>query len=68
VLSAPGKTAGDIYPATYELAPLPVRVAPAAVPPGWIAAVYGADSAPAGWLVVRKLPGGVLAAPAPAPN
>jgi hypothetical protein len=64
-LYAPGKTPEEIYPEAYQLAPLPVRVAPAAVPPGWIAAVYGADSAPAGWLVVRRLPGGVLAAPPP---
>jgi hypothetical protein len=62
-LYAPGKTGTELYLASYELAPLPVRVAPSSVPEGWTAAVYGA--VPAGWTVLRALPGGALASPGP---
>ena len=60
-LYAPGKEGTELYLAAYTLAPLPVRVAPASVPPGWVAAFYGAP--PDGWTVLRALPGGALAAP-----
>ncbi|MEO8430490.1 MAG: hypothetical protein ABI592_03195 [Acidobacteriota bacterium] len=50
-----------LHVAAYELAPNPVRLAPAPLPSGWIAAVYGTP--PDGWTVVRTLPGGVLALP-----
>lgn len=60
-LFAPGKSGSEIYLAAYDLAPLPVRVAPSTIPPGWTAAVYG--EVPAGWTVLRPLPGGALAAP-----
>lgn len=62
-LFAPGKSGSELYLAAYDLAPLPVRVAPPAIPPGWTAAFYGAP--PEGWVVTRTLPGGVLAAPPP---
>ena len=65
-LYAPGKTGTELYLASYELAPLPVRVAPREVPEGWTAAVYGA--VPPGWTVVHALPGGALASPGPTGN
>ena len=53
-----------LYLASYQLAPRPVLVAPAALPPGWIAAVYGPER-PAGFRVVADLPGGALLARSP---
>jgi hypothetical protein len=50
------------YLASYEMAPLPVAEGGAARN-GWVAAVYG-PARPAGWTVLRDLPGGALLAPA----
>ncbi len=52
------------YLAAYQLAPVPVLVAPENVPPGWLVAVYGAER-PAGWRVVAPVWEGALMAPAP---
>jgi hypothetical protein len=59
-LNPPTKPA--LYLASYELAPIPVVLAPRQVPPRWIAAVYG-ESPPAGWRVLATVPGGALLAP-----
>ncbi len=61
VMPAPGDPA--LHLAAYALAPLPVAIAPARVPPGWLLAVYGPER-PAGWSVVAELPGGALLVPA----
>lgn len=62
-LYAPGIPEREgLYLAIYHLAPLPVAVAPERVPPAWLAAVYGA-APPAGWRVLRELPGGALLTP-----
>ncbi|MCA1580187.1 MAG: hypothetical protein LC796_02105 [Acidobacteria bacterium] len=58
-LFAPGADESAFYLAVYEFAPLPVRLNPPSVSPGWLAAVYGAGRPP-GWTAVRELPGGVL--------
>ena len=50
--------------AGYQLAPLPVRISPPAVPPGWIAAVYG-PGRPAGWRQIAPISDGALLAPGP---
>ena len=65
-LYAPGPDLQHLYLASYVLAPLPVRLAPPAVPAGWIAAVYG-SARPPGWTVVREIPGGALLKAAPSP-
>ena len=65
-LYVPSPSPQYLYLASYVLAPVPVRLAPAALPPGWIAAVYGAGPPP-GLMVLRRLPGGALAGPAPRP-
>ncbi len=57
----PRPTTEALYLASYDLAPVPVLLAPPAVPPRWIAAAYGVPP-PAGWRIVAPLPGGVLAA------
>lgn len=62
VLATPARSQAEHYLAAYTLAPLPVRVAPAPVPRGWLVAAYGA-SRPEGFRVVRELPGGALLAP-----
>jgi len=59
-LYAPGKSGTELYLAAYQFAPLPTRVAPAEVSPGWLAVFYGPP--PPGWVVVRELPGGAIAA------
>jgi hypothetical protein len=53
-----------VYLTLYEFAPLPAAVAPARIPPGWLALVYG-PRRPPGWRVVADLPGGALLDPAP---
>jgi hypothetical protein len=53
-----------LYLANYHLAPVPVLVAPAALPARWVAAVFGSER-PAGWRVLAELPGGALLEPAP---
>lgn len=57
----PRPTTEALYLASYDLAPVPVLLAPPAVPPRWLAAAYGVPP-PAGWRIVAPLPGGVLAA------
>ncbi len=60
-LFAPGADETAYYLSVYEFAPLPVRLNPPAVSSGWLAAVYGTGTGrPAGWSVLRDLPGGVL--------
>lgn len=61
-LYAPGVTQHDHYLAIYHLAPLPVLIGPERVPLGWVAACYGIEQ-PAGWRLLRVLPGGSLLAP-----
>ncbi len=55
---------GGLYLAIYQFAPVPVFLAPARVPPGWVAAVYGSP-APPGWRLLRALPGGALLTASP---
>ena len=62
VLGVP-RTNEVFYLAAYQLAPVPVLVAPEAVPPGWLLAVYGPDR-PAGWKVIAPFSKGALMAPA----
>ncbi|MEP6768016.1 MAG: hypothetical protein ABJC61_05065 [Acidobacteriota bacterium] len=64
-LFAPGADESAFYLSVYQFAPLPVRLNPPSVSPGWLAAVYGA-ARPAGWRVLRELPGGVLMQAPPA--
>jgi hypothetical protein len=55
---------GGLYSAIYELAPVPVVVAPPSVRPGWVALTYGTPPAPAlGLREIRRLEGGALLAP-----
>ena len=61
-LEQPGDA--PLYLAAYHLAPLPVRVAPGSVPPGWVGAAYG-EPRPSGWREVARLPGGALLLPVP---
>jgi hypothetical protein len=51
-----------LYLASYHLAPLPVLVAPEALPARWVVAVYGSERPP-GWRVLAEVPGGALLAP-----
>jgi len=62
ILGAPA-TDQVLYLASYQLAPLPVLVAPAVLPPRWVAAVFGPERPP-GWRVLAELPGGALLEPA----
>lgn len=62
VVGVPG-TNEVFYLAAYQLAPVPVLVAPEPVPPGWLLAVYGPDR-PAGWKVIAPVWKGALMAPA----
>jgi len=64
-LFIPDPSEAALHLAAYEIAPRPVRLAPHPLPSGWIAAVFG--PAPAGWTVVRELPGGTLSLPPAAP-
>lgn len=61
-----GAPASDqvLFLSSYHFAPLPVLVAPSALPARWVAAVYGTER-PAGWRVLAELPGGALLEPAP---
>lgn len=52
-----------IYLATYWLTPVPVRVAPSGVPPGWVLAVYGSWRPPGARLITPLWNGVLLAAP-----
>jgi hypothetical protein len=52
------------YLTIYQFAPLPTEVAPAVVPAGWLALIYG-PRRPQGWRVVENLPYGALLEPAP---
>jgi hypothetical protein len=62
VLGVP-RTNEVFYLAAYQLAPVPVLVAPEPVPPGWLLAVYGPDR-PAGWTVIAPVWKGALMSPA----
>lgn len=53
-----------LYLASYVLAPRPVRVAPASLPAGWVAATYGRGSPPS-TRVIASWDGGSLAAAEP---
>lgn len=61
----PHRTTEALYLASYQLAPVPVLLAPANVPPRWMAA-YHAVLPPPGSRIVAELPGGALVAPSPA--
>jgi hypothetical protein len=52
------------YLTIYHFAPLPTEVAPAAVPAGWLAVIYG-PRRPPGWRLIENLPYGALLEPAP---
>ena len=52
----------ELYLASYNLAPLPVVLAPRPIPPRWAAATYGVRTPP-GWRVIARLPGGELSVP-----
>jgi hypothetical protein len=51
-----------LHLASYSLAPVPVVMAPARVPPRWLAAVYDLPPPP-GFRILARLPGGTLLAP-----
>ena len=61
VLGVP-RTDQVFYLATYHFAPIPVLLAPARVPPGWLLAVYGPDRPP-GWKVIAPVWKGALMTP-----
>jgi hypothetical protein len=63
ILGAPASDAGR-YLATYQMAPLPVLVAPDRVPAGWVLAVYGPERPPA-WKAIASVWKGALMVPAP---
>ena len=58
ILGAPA-TDQVLYLASYHLAPLPVLVAPTALPARWIGAIFAPEPTP-GWRVLAELPGGAL--------
>jgi hypothetical protein len=58
----PRATTESLYLASYQLAPVPVLIDPARVPPRWLGAVYSL-SPPPGWRIVARLPGGALVDP-----
>lgn len=58
-------TWGGAFLAVYELAPLPVVLAPSRVPPGWVAVAYPPNAAPPGLKPYRALPGAEVLLPAP---
>ena len=62
-----GTPEGDayVYLAHYAFAPRPVRFAPGAPPPGWVAAIYG-EGRPPGARILEEWEEGALAVPAPA--
>ena len=51
-----------LHLASYALAPVPVVMAPARVPPRWLAAVYDLPP-PEGFRILARLPRGALLAP-----
>ena len=53
---------GGRFLAIYELAPVPVVTGPARPQAGWVTLVYGRQW-PAGWKLLRALPGGALLSP-----
>jgi hypothetical protein len=53
-----------LFLAAYQMAPLPVRLAPLRPPPGWILAVYG-PGRPSGAHVLAEWSEGALLEPAP---
>ena len=53
-----------LFLAAYQMAPLPVRLAPPRPPPGWILAVYG-PGRPPGARVLVEWSEGALLEPAP---
>lgn len=53
---------GGLYLAVYELAPIPVALAPRRLPEGWVALAYG-PARPSGLRLVRELSGGAILAP-----
>ena len=63
ILGAPASDAAR-YLATYQMAPMPVRVAPDQVPAGWVLAVYGPER-PSGWKAIASVWKGALMVPAP---
>jgi hypothetical protein len=64
LLSLPAPTDAALHLAAYTLAPVPVRLAPAPLPAGWIVAVYGpARPAASGVLRAQTIPGGTLFLP-----
>lgn len=63
LIAMPAPSESALHLAAYTLAPVPVRLAPAPLAPGWLLAVYG-PARPAGTRVLRELPGGALLAPA----
>jgi hypothetical protein len=62
VLSMPEPSSAPHYLAAYQMAPVPVAMAPESAPSGWIVARYGADR-PAGFRVIAEVPGGALLEP-----
>ena len=60
-IDVPSPSTEALYLASYSLAPVPVRMAPDAVPPRWLAAVYRIPP-PEGWRIVARLPDGALLA------
>lgn len=63
ILGAPASDAA-LYLAAYDLAPVPVLVAPPRVPPAWLLAVYGPERPP-GWKTIASVWKGALMARAP---
>jgi hypothetical protein len=62
LIAMPAPSEPALHLAAYTLAPVPVRLAPAPLPRGWLLAVYG-PARPAGTRVLVELPGGALLAP-----
>jgi hypothetical protein len=55
---------GGLYLGVYHFAPMPVLIAPARVPPGWLVLTYG-PVGPSNGRVVRRFADGALIAPGP---
>jgi hypothetical protein len=62
VLSMPEPVSAAHYLAAYQLAPVPIALAPESAPSLWIVARYGADWPP-GFRVIAEVPGGALLEP-----
>lgn len=62
VVSMPQPSSAAHYLAAYQMAPVPIALAPESVPSGWIVARYGADRPP-GFRVIGEVPGGALLEP-----